>query len=185
MFSYIWFAIPLSDIRVSHVALVVKNLPAHTGDTRDMVLGKLNKKKIVLLRLQRQSRAVFWPYFKPAWTVSWLGVTACYECKTCSTIDKIGEKSYDCWAPGGGLASQAPGLATFQVLQDKTNSINRKTSWQFAHRLMILFCVCLWIISGTPNWNLWSLTHRVDMLPGTLSQLGLQMCCDTGLPSAV
>ena len=29
----------------------------------------------------------------------------------CSTIDKMGEESWDCWEPGGGLANQAPGLA--------------------------------------------------------------------------
>ena len=32
---------------------------------------------------------------------------------------------------GGGLANQAPGLTTFQVLQDKTNGINRKPDLQF------------------------------------------------------
>ena len=47
----------------------------------------------------------------------------------------MGEKSWDCWAPGG--PKQAPGLAKFQVLQDKTNSINMKTSLQFGHRLML------------------------------------------------
>ena len=30
-----------------------------------------------------------------------------------------------------------------------------------------------------------SLTHGADTMPGTFSQLGLQMCCYTRLPSAV
>ena len=29
-----------------------------------------------------------------------------------------------------------------------------------------------------------SLTHRADMLPGTISQLGFQKCCDMGLLSS-
>ena len=28
-------------------------------------------------------------------------------------------------------------------------------------------------------------THRNDLLPGTFSQLGIQMACDMGLPSTV
>ena len=50
--------------------------------------------------------------------------------------DKIGEDSWDCWAPGGGQANQAPGLTTLQ--HDKTNSINVKPELQFAHRLMMI-----------------------------------------------
>ena len=38
-------------------------------------------------------------------------------------------------APGEGLANQAPGLTTFQVLHNKTNSINMKPEPQFGHRL--------------------------------------------------
>ena len=64
----------------------------------------------------------------PDW--KWLGVTACRECKTFSTLHKMGEKSWNCWAPEGDLANQAPGLTTFQVLQDKTNRISMKLGSQ-------------------------------------------------------
>ena len=50
----------------------------------------------------------------------WLWVTACCECKICSTIDKMGEESWDCWAPGGGLANHSQDVTTFQDLQNKT-----------------------------------------------------------------
>ena len=108
------------------------------------------------------------------------------ECKTCSPMDKMGEESWDSWAPGGGLANQAPGLATFQVLQDKTHSINWKPGLQFGHRLMtVSVCVHPGIISR--NAELPSLTShpqsRVEVLPGTLSQLGLQMSVTWNLPA--
>ena len=48
------------------------------------------------------------------------------------------EKSSGCWALGGGLANQAPDLATFQVLHNKTDSINMKLEPQFGHRLMVI-----------------------------------------------
>ena len=67
------------------------------------------------------------------------------------TLDKTREKSQGCWALGGGLASQAPGLATFQVLHDKTNSINMKPGLQFGHRLMISVCFCPGIINRNPE----------------------------------
>ena len=47
-------------------------------------------------------------------TVSWLWVTACCECKTSSTMDKMGKESWDRWAPRG----TPPALATLQVLYD-------------------------------------------------------------------
>ena len=117
-----------------------------------------------------------------ALTVS--ALTACSECKTCGTADKIMDKSWNCWAPEVGLADQAPGLTAFH-LQDKTNSINMKPELQFAHRLMKASVSVLGLSAGTLNWNLWTHTHRVDLLPGTFSQLGLQMCCDLGLPRAI
>ena len=61
-----------------------------------------------------------------------------------------------------------------------------KPELQFGHRLMmILVCDLPGIISG--NSELQSLkSHPLrDALPGISSQLGLQMRCDTGLPSAV
>ena len=44
---------------------------------------------------------------------------------------KMGEKSWDCWDPGGGQVNQAPGLTIFQVLQDKINSITWNQSCDF------------------------------------------------------
>ena len=46
----------------------------------------------------------------------------------------------------------AIGLATFPVLQDKTNSINRKLGLQFGHRLMMIsVCIHPGIISRNPE----------------------------------
>ena len=49
---------------------------------------------------------------------------------------------------GGGLANQVPGLTTFQVVQDKTNSINMNPSLQFAHRLMKISVCILGLIDS-------------------------------------
>ena len=54
------------------------------------------------------------------------------------TLDKTREKSQGCWALGGGLANQTPGLAASQVLHNKTNSINMKPEPSFGHRLMMI-----------------------------------------------
>jgi len=117
-----------------------------------------------------------------ALTVS--ALTACCECKTCGTTDKIMDKSCNCWAPKEGLDDQVPGLTAFH-LQVKTNSINMKSELQFAHRLMKISVCILGLSAGFLNCNLWTQTHRVDLLPGTFSQLGLQMCCDTKLLRAI
>ena len=69
----------------------------------------------------------------PGHTLTVSALTACCGCKPCSTIDKIRDKSWNCWAPGRTLVNQAPGLTTFQVLHDKTNSISMKPELQFAH----------------------------------------------------
>ena len=53
--------------------------------------------------------------------------------------------------PLRGPGQPSPRLTTFQVLQDKTNSINMKPGLQFGHRLMRL-SVC--IHSGIINRNL-------------------------------
>ena len=45
------------------------------------------------------------PGHRPGW--QWLGVTACCEGKTCSSLGKKGEQSWDCWAPEGGLATKS------------------------------------------------------------------------------
>ena len=85
-----------------------------------------------------------------------------------------------------GLANQAPGLATFQVFQDKTNSIHIKR-------------VAIWSqidgdISLPPSWDYKqepgtaifevSPTEQTNFL-GPFSQWGLQICCAIGLPSVV
>ena len=118
---------------------------------------------------------------QPARTVTWLWVTACCECKTSSTMDKMGKESWGWWAPGGGLGKQAPDLATLQVLHDKMNSINMKAELQFGHRLMISVCNCPGIVNRSPelqslkshpwsqyaSWHLF-LTGTPDVLgPGT------------------
>ena len=61
----------------------------------------------------------------------------CLPAGSASLLRKMEEASRECRAPGGELANQAPGLATFQVLQDKTNSNDRKPELQFGHRLMM------------------------------------------------
>ena len=82
-------------------------------------------------------------------------MTACYECKTCSTIDKMGEGFWDCWAPVGvgvgGLASQDPGLTTVQVSQDKINNINMKPELQFGNRLVKLSVCGLEFTNSNPK----------------------------------
>ena len=47
---------------------------------------------------------------------------------------------------------------------------------------MISHCTLGWQ-AGTLNCSFKSLTHGVDGVLGTFSKLGLQICCDTGLPS--
>ena len=61
-----------------------------------------------------------------------------------------------------------------------------KSGLHFGDRLMMhQFASVLGLEAGTLKCSLGSLTRGADMLPGTLSQLGLQTCCDTGLPSDV
>ena len=74
--------------------------------------------------------------------------------------DKIGEDSWDCWAPGGGQANQAPGSTTLQVVHDKTNSISMKPELQFAHRLRMISVWYPRIIGGTLNCNFWGVFKR-------------------------
>ena len=101
----------------------------------------------------------------------------------------MGEESWDCWAPGWGLANQAPGVATFQVLQDKTNSINIKPGLQFSHRLMMI-SVCLHpgIISRDPDIKPGlQFSHRLMMIsvclhPGIISRDPVFEVSPTKLP---
>ena len=52
----------------------------------------------------------------------------------------------------GGPANRTPGLATFRVLQDKTNSFNIEPGLQFGHRLAKLsVCIPPGIINQTRN----------------------------------
>ena len=54
---------------------------------------------------------------------------------------------------------------------------------QFAHRLMMTSVCVLGLKAGTPNCNIWSLTQS-GCTAWPFTQLGLQMCCVRGLPSA-
>ena len=148
----------------------------------EQVLEKLNS--FVWASETKQSRPFTLPLtcLNTALTVS--ALTARCEGKTCGTIDKIGDKSWNFWVLGVGVVNQAPGLTTFQVLQDKTNSINKKPEMQFA-QIDDDICLHPGIINGNPKKQSLSLTHWADELPGTFSQVGFQMCRDMGLPSAI
>ena len=97
----------------------------------------------------------------------------------CLKFEILFWKCWDCWAPGVGLGNQAPGLATFHILREKTSSLNRKPELlsSSGHRLMRK-AVC------NQNCSLCRLTHRAEAFPGPFSQLALQMCCGIGLPRA-
>ena len=91
---------------------------------------------MVLFRLQRQSTAGLQPCFQPFWTLPWLGGTLS-DCLL--WVQDLEHSRYK--ESGEGLANQAPGLATFQVLHDKTTALtwnqacNLVTRWwwyQFA-----------------------------------------------------
>ena len=82
------------------------------------------------------------------------------------------------WAPGRGLAKQAPGLTTFQFLHSKINSMNIKPGLQFGHRLMISVCFCPGIISGNPELQSLKSHPRSRHTAWDPFQMGLQMCCN-------
>ena len=68
----------------------------------------------------------------------------------------MGEESWDCWDSGEALANQAPGLTTFQILHNKTNSINMKPGLHFGDRLMMpSVCLCPGIRSRNPELQSW------------------------------
>lgn len=97
-----------------------------------------------------------------------------------------GGRSWNCWAPGGGLANHTRGLITFQDLQDKTNGTVKKKikpELQSALRLMTISVRGLGLKAGTPNLQFWSLTYGADALPGTFSQLGLQTAVTQDFPA--
>ena len=79
----------------------------------------------------------------------------------------------------------------FRVL-DKSPVLCPGTGPPFCNKTRTATCSQIHIISlhpgtlsGNSNCNFWCLTHRTEVLLGTFSQLGLQMCCVRGLPSAV
>ena len=75
-----------------------------------------------------------------------------------------GRNLWDCWDTEGGLANQALDLATFQVLQDKTNSINVKPGLQFGYILMkISVCVPPGIINRDP----WTAVFEISPMDPT------------------
>ena len=87
------------------------------------VLGKVNGSSLIQAsetRKQSRPRTLLPTSLDTALTTSLLWAQAQ------GTIDKIGGRSWNCWAPGRGLTNQAPGLATFQDLQVKTNNIVKK-----------------------------------------------------------
>ena len=65
------------------------------------------------------------------------------DCEWLPTIDEIGDESWDSWIPGSGSSQPSPGFKTFQVLQDKTNSINMNPGLQFGHRLLR---ISVWVL---------------------------------------
>ena len=152
------------------------------------LLGKLNGSSLVLFRLERQRRQskpltllltcldtalpTFLQWVQVAWHHRWEG-----------------GRSWNCGAPGGGLANHTRGLITFQDLQDKTNGTVKKKKKkikpepQSALRLMTISVCGLGLKAGTPNLPFWSLTHGADTLPGIFSQLGLQTAVTQDFPA--
>ena len=119
------------------------------------LLGKLNGSSLVLFRLERQRRQskpltllltcldtalpTFLRWVQVAWHHRWQG-----------------GRSWNCGAPGGGLANHTRGLITFQDLQDKTNGTVKKKKKikpepHSALRLMTISVCGLGLKAGTPN----------------------------------
>ena len=108
-------------------------------------------------------------------------MTACCECKTYSTLDKMGEESWGCWASEGSLDNQTPGLATILVLQDKTS-----LAWNQACNLVTIdddINLCLSLdYKGNPK-PLSLKSHPWSRLFLTFSQLGFQICFTWDFPA--
>ena len=68
------------------------------------MLGKWNGSGLIQAS-ETKSRASLWLCFWPAWTLPWL--CTCCDFKPLDTIDKVGDGSWDSWAPGGGLVNHA------------------------------------------------------------------------------
>ena len=83
---------------------------------------------------------------REAWRAVVLGVT-----KSWTRLSDWTELN---WALVGGLANGAPGLTTFQVLHNKTNSTNMKPKPQFGHRLMTIpVCIMVVVESSDKTWS--------------------------------
>ena len=147
---------------------------------RHWLLGKLNKYSCLGFRdkaEQASDLAFNLPGHCP--DCEWLSVTACCDYKT-----KMGEKSWDCWGSWRGSGQPSPRLnyiPSFTQQNKQHQHETRAVIWSQIDDDINL--QQSWDYKRNQSCNLWSLTHRADVLPGTLSQLGLQMCCDMGLPS--
>ena len=119
--------------------------------------------------------------------------STCCEGKICGPIDKLRDKSWNCWVPEGALANQVLGLTTVQVLHNKTSSIKVKPGLQFAHRLMM---ISVWVLGlqaepelqslkshlqiGCPAWDLFP-AGTPDVLGHGTSQRYLSLDVDQNL----
>ena len=134
----------------------------------------------------RSRGAGFWATSNPTWTVCLPVSIPTVISKSSSTLDKIGSRSWNFLSPGD-LASAQVGRSTvmskesYDSLKGETSSIvkvERKSELQLC--VLTDDDISLWprINSGSPQSCVWSLTHGVDALLGTLfqlfSQLGLQ-----------
>ena len=105
----------------------------------------------------------------------------CSEHKVCSVKRRQGarDETWDCWDAGGGLSTKP-----WAQLRSKFYTLTWNQSCNF---------LTDWWRSQSASWDykwksqtaIWNLTHRANILTGTFSQLGLQMCWVTGLLSTV
>ena len=93
----------------------------------------------------------------------WLWVTTCSECKPWGTgiLDYMGDKCWDCWARGRSLANKDPDLTTFQVLHNKTNSINVKLELQFSLTDLWWYQFVSWDYSWEPQTAIFKVSPMV------------------------
>ena len=82
-------------------------------------------------------------------------------------FSKTGGRSWNSWAPGGGLTNQTPGLATFHGLQDKTTLLKKKKKINIKPKSYSL------LLSTTHSSTLaWKIPWTEE--PGRLQSMGLQ-----------
>ena len=140
----------------------------------------------------RQSRAGLWAYLPPAWTLPWLLVSVSDYHPWVQALGhhhKRGKESWDCWAPGGGLATQASGLTSFQDLQNKGNSIvkiNITPELQFCSQIDDDISLHPEVINWNPKLQSsskshpWSRRAAWDLSPGGTPHVlwqGTSQCC--------